>query len=90
MLFVFFLNLTVNFPLIHRYCNHMYFRIQEKKMRKSYVWASFLLPTNSTFLHISFPERQMTKARDFNFFHTKANKISYSLVHSLSITDKRE
>ena len=60
---------------------------RRKKMHK-YVWASFLLLPNSTLLHISFPRRQTTWARDFNFFHRKANKISYSLVYSLSIINK--
>ena len=53
----------------------------------------FFLPLNSTFLHIkfSFPGRQTTKARDFNFFsYQKDNKIFHSLVYSLSIIDKRE
>ena len=54
----------------------MYSRILKKKANqgKTYVWASFFffffffLPLNSTLLHISFPGRQMTKARNFNFF----------------------
>ena len=52
-----------------------------------YVWASyfysiylfFFLPSNSIFLHISYPGRQMTKGRDLNFF--LIGKLTKFLIH---------
>ena len=62
---------------------------KNKKMRKSrenLCKGILFLTLNSTFLHISFPGRQMTKAREISiFFYQKANKISYWYIAYLSL-----
>ena len=44
-----------------------------------YLFFFFFLPSNSTFLHISYPGRQMTKGRDLNFF--LIGKLTKFLIH---------
>ena len=58
----------------------IYFRIQKKKAQIIRMDIIFFLLPNSTFLHISFPRRQMTKARNFNFFFFIGKLIKF-LIH---------